>query len=582
MKKIIASIIAAVVVVGIIVAVLVLNNPKFVFEQSLNGALKALGKRSEFATLNKSSDCGSILLEGTIDDEELLGEGNEVSFGGKVYFQSGKKPEDAGVYMEDLNFTLSSDGEEAEFKASAYFSTEYMYVADCNLMDGTYGLVRGDLQDEFMDSDWIDEIFADVNDGEELKESIGNVLGYIDDKKEQSLIKDASEKLEEYVKLLEDLLNDYAEFEMDVRKVDCGDERVKSRVVTMTLDQDAVAAILEEMIATLREDDELRTLVMDHGEELLSLFEDYLEVLDEDFDMDDTMEEVEEFYDNLFSKSDWRETIYDLKSQEFEVKIQVASALLTPTLRKLTVILDGDGSRMQEYVLNIGSDGVKKSNHFSFEANGVMLFAYDITENSKSKYASALSVPMYNPEKGRDEMTAVATLEVNHDKEKYTLTLIDSSWDTDFDMDTYTEEYYFREDKIVATGKLADDGKVIKITLDQVKFLYDDDEIENESYSFDISLTINVKDKMPDVKDSSKVKSIFEMDMEDFEGIAKNFEEEFSDINLGGKAEDTPVNPWGDSENNDPWGDDSYNDPWNDGNVEFETEIAYEDEDWYW
>ena len=573
MKKIIASIIAAVVVIGIIVAVIVLNNPKFVFDQSLEGALKGLGKRSEFATLHKSSDCGSVLLEGTIDDEELLGEGNEVSFGGKFYTQSGKKPEDAGVYMEDLNFTLSSDGGEAEFKASAYFSTEYMYVADCNLMDGTYGLVRGDLQDEFMDSEWIDEIFADMNDGEELKESIGNVLGYIDDKKEQALVEDAAEKLEEYAKLLKKLLSDHAKFEMEVKKVDCGDERVKSRVVTMTLDQDAVAAILEEMIATLREDDELRTLVMDHGEELLSLFGDYLEVLDEDFDMDETMEEVEEFYDNLFSKSDWRETIYELKNEEFEVRIQVASALLTPTLRKLTMTLDGEGRRMQEYVLNIGSDGVKKSNHFSFEANGVMLFAYDITENSKSKYTSALSVPMYNPEKGREEMTAVATLEVNRNKEKYTLTLIDSSWDSDFNMDTYTEEYYFREDKIVATGKLADDGKVIKITLDQIKFLYDDDETENESYSFDISLTINVKDKMPDVKDSSKVKSIFEMDMEDFEEIAESFEEEFSDINLGGKAEDIPVNPWGDSENNDPW---------NDGNVEFETEIAYDDEDWYW
>ena len=195
MKKIIASIIAAVVVIGIIVAVIVLNNPKFVFDQSLEGALKGLGKRSEIATLHKSSDCGSVLLEGTIDDEELLGEGNEVSFGGKFYTQSGKKPEDAGVYMEDLNFTLSSDGGEAEFKASAYFSTEYMYIADCNLMDGTYGLVRGDLQDEFMDSEWIDEIFADMNDGEELKESIGNVLGYIDDKKEQALVEDAAEKL---------------------------------------------------------------------------------------------------------------------------------------------------------------------------------------------------------------------------------------------------------------------------------------------------------------------------------------------------------------------------------------------------
>ena len=569
MKKIIASIITAVLVIGIIVAVLVLNNPKFVFNQSLDGALKGLGKRTEFATLSKSSDSGSILLEGTIDDEDLLGEGNEVSFGGKFYFQNGKKPEDAGVYIEDLNFALSADGEEAEFKASAYFSTEYMYIADCNLMDGTYGLVRGDLQDEFMDSEWVDEIFTDMQDGEELKESVGNVLGYIDDKKEQALIEDASEKLEKYAKLLKDLLNDYAEFEMDVKKVDCGDERVKSRVVTMTLDQDAVAAILEEMVAALREDDELRALVMSHGEELVSLFEDYLSVQDEDFDMDDMMDEVEDFYDNLLSKSDWRETIYDLKSQEFEVRIQVASALLTPTLRKLTVVLDSEGSSMQEYVLNVGSDGVKKSDHFSFEVNGELLLAYDITENSKSKYAAALSVPMYNPEEGKEEMTDIATLEVNRDKEKYTLTLIDGSWDTEFDMDTYTEEYYFREDKIVATGKLADDGKSVQITLDQVKFLYDDDEIENETYNFDISLTINVKDKMPEVKDSAKVKSIFEMDMEDFEEIAENFEEEFDGIGLGGSTE-IPDIAYPD-----------YDDPWGSG-YEQETEIAYDDEDWYW
>ena len=68
MKKIMASIITAVLVIGIIVAVLVLNNPKFVFNQSLDGALKGLGKRTEFATLSKSSDSGSILLVGTIDD----------------------------------------------------------------------------------------------------------------------------------------------------------------------------------------------------------------------------------------------------------------------------------------------------------------------------------------------------------------------------------------------------------------------------------------------------------------------------------------------------------------------------------
>ena len=535
-KKLIAPIISAVVVIGIIVAVLILNNPKFVFNQSIEGALKGLSKRSEFSTLSKASDTGSIELEATIDDEQLIGEGNEVSFGGKFYFESGKKIEDMASYAENLNFKISQDGEEAGFKANAYFSTEYMYIADCNLLDGTYGLVRGDLKDEFMDSEWVDELLLNVPNSDELKDAIGNVLGYIDDKKEQALMEEAADKLDEYTKLMKKLLSEYAEFEMEVKKVDCGDERVKSRVVTMTLDQDAVAAMLEELIATLREDDELRDLVMDNAEELISLIEDYLKIMDEDFDLDDMLEDLEDGYDELFSKEDWKAYIYGLKTQEFTVEIQVAAAMFTPTLRQVVVALEQNGD-YNEIILNLGAEGVKKSNHFSIEVDGAVLLAYEISEDTKDMYKSELSVPLYNPEKGRNVMSAVATLEVNRAKSKYTLTLINTTYESDFNMDTFQDEYYTYEDKIVVTGKLADDGKTIRLTLDQVKFLYDDDEVENESYSFDISVTINMKDKMPDVKASSKVTSIFEMDEDDFEEFMENAEEEFEYF-IGGSTAD--------------------------------------------
>ncbi len=567
-KKLIASIISAVIVIAIVVAVLILNNPKFVFDQSIEGVFKGLSKRSEFATLTKASNAGSIELDATLDDEQLIGEGNELSFGGKFYFRSGKKPEDMAVYAEDVNFKMSQNGEEAEFKANAYFSTDYMYVADCNLLDGTYGFVRGDLRDEFLDSEWVDELLLNAPNKNELRDAIANVLEYVDDKKEQVLIEDVSAKLEEYVKLMKKLLSDHADFEMEVKKVDCGDERVKSRVVTMTLDQDAVAAILEEMIATLREDDELYDLVMEHAEEILSLVEDYLEVTDEDFDIDEALEDIETFYDNLFAKEDWKKAVYELKNEEFKIEIEIAAAMLTPTLRKLTVAMEQDGY-YNEVVLNVGAAGVKKSDHFSVEVNGSVLCMYEISEDSDDMYSATLSVPMYNPEKAKNDMTAVATIEVNRSRGKYTLTLIDTTYESDFSMETFEEEYYVYEDKIIVSGKLTDDGKSINLTLDQIKFLYDDDDIENESYSFDISVTVNMKDKMPDVKASTKVNSIFEMDQDDFDELVENAEEEFAYF-IGGNIKDEGI---AGIPGNDPWDDGD----WNGENVEIEI-----GDEWGW
>ena len=116
-KKLIASLISAVVVIGIIVAVIVMNNPKYVFKKSLTGAIEDLGKRSELATLTQALEKGSITVDGTLG-EELLGEEGEVSFGGKFYFNSGKKLADSSVYVEDLHAKVSHDGATGEIKSA--------------------------------------------------------------------------------------------------------------------------------------------------------------------------------------------------------------------------------------------------------------------------------------------------------------------------------------------------------------------------------------------------------------------------------------------------------------------------------
>lgn len=531
-KKLIASLISAVVVIGIIVAVIVMNNPKYVFKKSLTGAIEDLGKRSELATLTQALEKGSITVDGTLG-EELLGEEGEVSFGGKFYFNSGKKLADSSVYVEDLHAKVSHDGATGEIKGNAYFSSEYMYIADCNLMDGCYGLVRGDLKDEFLDSEWIDELIDD----EDMQDAVASILDYIDKEKDMKLIEDVVAKVEEYSKTLEKLLVKYAEFEKENKSINCGDGKTDCRVITLTVDEKAVADILNDLYDIIEKDDDLRDLVMDNAEEILDMLEGVLNEAGVEVDIKD----VEDFYDDqLLDEDTWDELVEMVEELDFEVAISVATGKMSTALRQLSVVVEtkmfGEKSEV-EFVLNFGKQGVKKTNHISAELDGEELFVYEISENSKKMYKAAFSIPLYDSEKDKNVMTEVINIEVNREKDKFEFAIINDHKD------------YMTGDKIeeryVVSGKFVEEGGAVTISVQEFEEIYDG---ESEStMKLDINVTIDKKDKMPKLEKKDDVKSVFEMSMDDFEEIAENFQKEFEGF-MASEAPDEPI----------LWGDDPY------------------------
>ncbi len=545
-KKLIASLISAVVVIAIVVAVIVLNNPKFLFKQSLKSAVNDFGKRSEISTLAQALEKGSIALDGKIVDE--YDADNEVSFGGKFYFSTGNDPMDAAVYLENLYLNALADGEEAEFKADAYFSSEYMYVADCDLLDGTtYGLVRGDLADEFLDSEWIDELIED----EDLKDAVAELLEYVDREKDVELTKDFSKQVEKYTKTLEKLLTKYAEFDKETDEVNCGNGRVSCRVITMTVDESNVADMLMDLYDTIEKDDDLRDFVLDNAEELLGVLEYFLEAAGVYLDIDD----VEDFYDDtLLDEDTWEDLADSIEDADFEICISVATGKVLPVLRQLAVTVEakaGNQKNEAEFVLNFGKDGIKKTDYISAEVDGEELFEYEISENTKNMYQAAFSVPQYDSNKGRSVMTEVLTIEVNRAKDKFEIVMHDSS------QDYWTG--YVMEIEHVISGKFVEDGDTVKIELQSYEEIVDD-EVES-TQEFDITLTIDKKDKMPKLEKKSAVKSVFEMNMDDFEEIANNFEEEFGFLGFG--AQEAPEDPF---ENGGDWPEYPYS----------------EEDDWSW
>jgi len=532
-KKLVASLISAVVVIAIIVAVIVMNNPKYVFKKSLTGAIEDLGKRSELATLTQALEKGSITVEGTLGEEQLPFDG-EVSFGGKFYFNAANKPADSSVYIEDLHAKVSSDGATGEIKGNAYFSTEYMYIADCNLMDGCYGLVRGDLKDEFLDSEWIDELIAD-----HTQDAVASILDYIDKEKDMKLIEDVVAKVEEYSKTLEKLLVKYAEFEKENKNVNCGDGKTDCRVITLTVDEKAVADILNDLYDIIEKDDDLRDLVMDNAEEILDMLEGVLNEAGVEVDIKD----VEDFYDDqLLDEDTWDDLVKEVEELDFEIAISAATGKMSTALRQLSVVVEtkmfGDKSEV-EFVLNFGKKGLKKTDHISAELDGEELFVYEISENSKKMYKAAFSVPQYDSQKGKDVMTEVINIKVNREKDKFEFMIIN-------DHESYMtgEEV---EERYVVSGKFVEEGDAVTISVQEYEKIYGEDV---ESVKLDINVTIDKKDKMPKLEKKGDVKSVFEMSMDDFEEIVENFQKEFEDF-IASETPDYPAEtPWGDYADN--------------------------------
>ena len=463
---ILASSVGGVAVTATATVGVVSNLPKNVFAQSLVGFFDDVVEREEIAPVYNMFKKGSLQfsMSELWEEEENLLEG--MSFAGKMYFS-----EDSFAVSD-----LRVDTGETEIEANIYVDSDMLYVQEEHILDGAYGIVTKDLSQDLEDS-----IFAYGSKSEyaiqdeELYDALIQALEVPHDK----MTKDLEKISKKYLKKFWKIISENAEFESSNGKERLNGQRTSVRTVSMTIDGDDMAAILEDVYDFLEADDSL----MDFFEKYEDVFAlSYLDAEDKLGEPTDIGEDYEMWLkdvgDNLDKTCEYYEDNFE------EITIEVATPKLSSKLLKLTVI----EGKEEVFVFDFGKKGIKETNTVTLEIDGEE-FVYEIENNDRSEYAATLKA----------DGEEVIEINIDRKRDKYEVKI---------------DEYTFK-------GEISTKRKLTTITLDKIE--YGSSYYANAyTITTNLEIIINQKDKISKPKHFDRISDIEEEDIEKWAGEIEN------------------------------------------------------------
>lgn len=497
-KKLFITIIAvSVLVVSTIVGVSVYaNSPKVIVRNSIGNAFDDLLERDEVEPIIKMLEKGSLELSVTSDMEDMKGE-----LGGKIYFS------DDEVYFENL--FVETDN--IEISADAYLGTDYMYVSNDQILDGTYGIVRGKLAEGLKNSIFAFGSNSEYAIPEEEYNKILEVLSDIDGEIDKDFEKDYEKLVKKYSKLLIKTLEKHAEYEKERDDVKLGGEFRRARIVTVSIDEKALANIIKDIYDKVEDDDDLKDFVIKYGEYVLSFMDP--EDISEDFNIEDGYDElldkIENYIDENLSKDNIENAIGD-----FKVEIDVVTAKSSSKLLQLSVTVKSEGAKQEIFTLDFGKKGVAKTDIISLDIlDGMYVVTYEVTEDSSKEYISKVTVSTSMGMYGADDEYKYEIFRIAIDKK-----------DDEFKLIIPLEEG--DDDDIVIRGDFIGKSRKTTVVINKIEV---GDEVFDD---FEIKIVIDEKDSMPKPIKKNKITSIFDLTEKDIENIIGKAEDKFE--NIGG------------------------------------------------
>ena len=484
--KLLALILSAVVVVGGgATATVISNQPEKIAIDAITGAVEDFCEREELAPLLSVFKEGSI--EFAYDGIDLGKEEtnaaavsdllSNATIKGKLYFA-----EDAFL-LEDLQ----AEYEDFKISTSIFLSEETIGISENEIFDASVSLTKGEAADDFEDSIFAFGSGSDYELGEEISETIVKVLTAYDDSEISDMKKDGKKLAEHYIKNIYKIITKHAEFESESDEVKLNSGKEKARVITITIDAEAMANIIADTYEFLCDDDKLVDYLDKYEDSLAPILENA--DLDEDESLSDmyeqALEDAEDYIDELVESAE----DYDGK-EKFELIV------VTPKLGSKLLKLSAKYDKETLFSFDFGKDGVKDTDEISFSGDGQKV-VYEISKNTSDKAEASLTV---NDDK-------IFTLSIDKKDEEFKLSIL--------------------EDEVVIKGNITTKGKATTIEIEKVTF--------DSDVSFDtkITLVVNEKDKMP--KSADDFDKLSDITDEDIDGWIKSIE----DL-IGGGAEDTP------------------------------------------
>ena len=457
MKKRILLIVAIALAVLTVGTVIYLNSPKVVARNALAGVADDLLDRAELKPLIKMSQKGSMSLSAEIDTATMYGEGYlgeqiDASFGGTLYF--GKK----SLFLKNAYLDLSLPERRIDFEGSAdlYIGKQYAYL-ESDLVGGAVGMIKGEMTEALKNSELAPEMPEELY--RELLPAMKKYDGISEDPTSENLL------LKHLMRLISSFEKN-ADYKSEMREVLLQGEHAKCRVITITLDREALRAVLNTLLESLADED-VKAL-LDDNQWLLEPILIRLGLLSE-------YAKIESLSSYL---TDALETEADgLKDESW--RLEIVTPRFSSELLSLRLLAEEESI----FFLNLGEEGIQNSSCMTLSV-GKVTYCYFLSQSDADGYTVSLT---------RDGEEVLFSLAVDKNAQAFEL-----AW---------------REGKTERSlvGAWIETQKSTTVTAE--KFTDENGKWIDEGFS--VELTFTIKDSMPGALKKSEIRNVFDLTLDD-------------------------------------------------------------------
>ncbi len=466
MTKTIALIVAAVLLVGggVTVGVVVSNNntPQNVVRDAIF-SLANVVDREEFSTLYHTFTGGCVEINQTthIENDQV----SQAVFSAKVFFDQ------KGVVIQDLDLSVL----EIDFGEDLWLLDDFVYIKSDALLQDALAWEEGKLTEQFKQSIFSLGSSKYVIEDQDTYEKLVKVFSFIDDISNKQIKEDLSKITTSYIKKLWNIFCEEVEFVEEVKTVVIDGKDLEARNINITIDAYNICKIYEKFLAFLQEDDQIVEFLNQYNDlwDIATNFNNEKDggqhTEDETTTPIPTLSELytqklDKLQDNFFA------TAAEIKEEmdDDKVVVDVTTPKNKAKLLKLNVAIANDAEKQNYLTLDFGGKTIE-------DANKITAVFEDTTHVYDVLNGDQILLVEYTVDEEK-----LFSFKLDRDSEKYSLFVLNTNYST-----------------TTISGTLTQSKEKVVITVDQ--FVHDNEyyEVDNYTYTTDLTITLKPQQKLP-------------------------------------------------------------------------------------
>lgn len=472
--------------IALIAVIAVLSNrPAAILGSSINNTLKDAEKIEVFKIIEDTANGGSVSLSANLDEYA-----DDVKVDAKYY-------SDIKDLKGAFNMTWTED-DETFLQTDIRYNDKSVTMSAPEFFDGTYGVNLGKLEKNLPGSIFDPDEETDYSLDDDEFEFLLNLQEYV--KNDKNLSKESAKIQKKYCTLAIKKILKYSEVSRSTKTITVGEDNIRCRVISITLDGEALANIGEDLINYALEDKEL---------------ESYLTLAFSNIGFyTDTEDLVDDFYDELEA------TLEDIEEYRESEKVEIITDFYITSSSRIAKfnLTFKDEESEQELSLVLGKD-ISKSEEMSFFYKKVndmkaeeISVTYEVKENTNKAFEADI--------KFKDEFERFYSStgkRTENSKIKLKWNKKDGECEFKFDNDD--------DDSYVIKGILTEKGDKLTFVLTNIR---EDGEAVEKIKSLELTIIVDRNDPTPKV--SSRYTEITTLNERDFKHLSGDIKDGIKDV----------------------------------------------------